>query len=186
MKYILHGGVTSDESLLADNKKFFHEMIKDFVNPKILIVYFARKKEEYPQMLKDDTEIFQQSSPGKKIEIQIAEAETFEEQARQADIIYVRGGDTTKLIELIKTISNFVEAIKGKVYGGSSAGAYLVSKYYYSNNADEVMQGLGILPIKVFCHWQGSLEDKLKKLASTGEDMPIYKLAEGQFVILEF
>jgi len=186
-KYILHGGAT--RAPLDGNKRFFREALVGQKNKvKILAVYFAREQKDYDWMFDLEQDNFKSNSPEKDIEIEIASSNmaVFREQLKQADVIYVRGGDTFRLIDKIKQLPEFAELISGKIYAGSSAGVYLVAKYYYENDRDVIAEGLGILPIKAIAHWSEDKIDILKKLKNVEpEDMPIYKLMEGEFVVIE-
>ena len=185
-KFILHGGAT--KKTVPGNQQFFREIISGFNGKvKLLLIYFARKNEEWPRLLADDQKNFQRDLIGGEINLELADADPviFEKQLEKTDAIYVRGGDTEQLLEKIKTVSNFSELIKNKIYAGSSAGAYLVAKYYYSNEKNGIGEGLGILPIKVFAHWSNDQKEALAKLKSVGGDLPIYKIPETEYVVLE-
>lgn len=185
-KYILHGGAT--RAPLESNKQFFREALigsKGMV--KILAVYFAREEKDYAWMFEQELENFKFNSPEKQVEMEIASADfsIFKKQLAEADVIYVRGGSTFKLVEKIKQLPEFANLIKGKIYVGSSAGAYLVAKYYYENEKELVGEGLGILPIKIVAHWSENMINIFEKLKMAGEDLPIYTLAEGEYVVIE-
>ena len=75
--------------------------------------------------------------------------------------------------------------ITAKVYAGSSAGMYLVSKYYWSTDRKRVEQGLGILPIKAFAHWALNKKNYLMKLRKYKENLPIYKVPETKFIVIK-
>ncbi|MBI2355820.1 MAG: Type 1 glutamine amidotransferase-like domain-containing protein [Candidatus Doudnabacteria bacterium] len=185
-KYILHGGATRKP--VESNKQFFREILARLPQKvKVLLVYFAREENEYEIKFEDDKHNFHSNSPDKIIDIEIANSdlEILRRQIANSDVIYVRGGNTQPLLEKMKQLPDFADLIKDKVYAGSSAGMYLVSKYYYSNDRKRIEHGLGILPIKVFAHWDESKLDKLKQLENFGEDLPIYKLAEGEYTVIE-
>lgn len=187
MKFVLHGGATSDKNLTESNRAFFLEMVKDFSSPRVLLVYFAREPQKYARALEQDKELFKQAAREiKSFSFTVASIKGFSEQAKHSDVIYVRGGDTRRLIESFKKIPNFTSTIKGKTYGGSSAGVNAIAQYYFSTNLDKVMQGLGVIPINSFPHWEESKQQKLKLLEAAGQDFPIYKLKEGEFAVLSF
>ena len=83
----------------------------------------------------------------------------------------------------------------GKVVATSSAGSDAMVKYFWTCDWRKNMDGLGILPIKFLPHfksaygdddsrgpieWDGAYEE-LKKYK---EDLPIYALKEGEFVVI--
>lgn len=185
-KFILHGGATGKP--VESNKNFFKAILPDLDRKiKILIIYFARKVEDYPWMFEQDVKAFKSNSPQKDLELEIADLNSlkFREQIKSADVLYARGGDTTLLLEKLKEVPDFKELIKDKIYAGSSAGMYAVSKYYYSNDRKQIEAGLGILPIKSLAHWEDGLIDILKQLEQFGEELPVYKVKEGEYVIIE-
>ena len=186
-KFVLHGGATRRFEL-EGNSGCFKEILTGVPQKvRVLLIYYARPETDFFELLQDDTNNFRSTSPDKDIELEIAseDQDTFRKQIENADVIYVRGGDTKKLLAKINQTPDFADLIKGKVYAGSSAGMYLLCKHYYSNDRKQFEQGLGILPIKGLAHWDQSKHDILDQLKNIGEDLPIYKLSEGQFIVLE-
>jgi len=175
-KYILHGGVTRLENDL--NKKFYSEISNSLRDgDELLMCYFApsmssnrTEREKFDQYLA----IFQKYIP-KDIKYVFATRENFIEQLRKADALYIHGGGTSELFSDLKKFPEFVEEVKKKkVVIGSSAGAYALAEYSidYAENS-EPLQGFGILPIKIFCHFEDRfrkiLEEKFKKVDQNGE-----------------
>lgn len=190
-KYILHGGYTSRKT--DDNKKFFSEIVKGLSNPvKILCVYYAKEdKSKWSELFENDKENFSFASPQKTLNLEIANDKTdaFIEQISNADVIYMRGGKSTHILqEYLEKVSDLEKLWSGKVVAGSSAGAIVLSKYYYENDDDmrPYNKGLGILPIKVFCHYTQEQSDKLRKLKEYGENIEtIYTIPDEKFFIIE-
>ena len=186
-KYVLHGGETSRPS--EDNKKFFFEMTNGLSDPvKVLCVYFSRNKEDWDRLFNQDKESFSSASPTKVLKFARAEDDPkiFKEQLQNTDVIYMRGGDTDKLIEALKPIKNFGKLIQGKVVSGSSAGACALSKYFHTGTAgSKVREGLGILQIKTFVHYAEEKQKDLQDLENRGQEMPVYKIPEEKFFIVE-
>lgn len=185
-KFLLHGGATNKPG--HKNKKFFHESLAGLKGKiKVLIVYYARKKEDYPWMFEQDKSNFLLNSLGKDIKFEIADSKPkiFKKQIKNSDVIYVRGGNTVPLIRQIKKLPDFADLLKDKVYAGSSAGMYLVAKYYWSTDRERVESGLGILPIKAFAHWEEKKKKQLSKLKEFNGDLPIYKVPEGEYAVIE-
>lgn len=154
-KYILHGGYTRDKNEL--NNSFFEEITKGLEGEiKILLVYFASEKTEYEQKRKKEEENFLSNSENKNLVFEIANENDLIDQIKKSDIIYIRGGITFKLLDVLKKYPTFSDVIKDKVIVGSSAGAYVLSKYFYHRQEPVgVFKGLGILPISIHCHYKG-------------------------------
>jgi len=184
-KYILHGGNVSTPSI--HNTNFYKEMVRSLSQPvKILAVYFAVQKDKWQELLEDDKEKFFRFNPGIKMEFTIASdnIDVFTDQIKSVDTIYIRGGAKLLVYEIFKKIDNLSKLFENKIVAGSSAGAYMLSKYFYSNDEDIIMEGTGILPIKCFVHYSDEKADKLKTLKEYGEDLKIYTIPDTEFVII--
>lgn len=168
-KFILHGGFTSVRNKWNDS--FYEELTKGIrEGATALLVYFSRDEEEWNDLFEQDRERILRHTNLQNLNIVLAQKENFIKQARNADVLYFRGGGSAQLIDTIKGCPAFSEVIRGKVIAGSSAGVYLFSKYYFSNSQEDIFEGLGILPIKALCHYQS-------KIFTTDKD-PIALLSE--------
>ncbi|MDO8560797.1 MAG: Type 1 glutamine amidotransferase-like domain-containing protein [bacterium] len=183
IKFILHGGYTSDSNPL--NAKFFAEITKDIPNNStVLLIYFSRKKEECERLFAQDKAALIKNSEGKRLNYTIALEENFIEQLKGASAIYMRGGETQQLFDTLKKYPNFSEEILGKTVAGSSAGAYVLSKWFYSNSADDIFEGLAILPVKVIAHYNGE-EDIVRLLKEKHpQDMEIVILKDFESKVI--
>lgn len=185
-KYILHGGATSNKT--EDNKKFFFEITNSLSNKiNLLCVYFSRPKKEWSKLFEQDKVNFSSASPQKVFNFILAsdKIHTLIDQIKKADAIYFRGGDVELLKKTLNKIKNLKELWNGKVVAGSSAGAYVLSKYYYWASKDMLGEGLGILPIKTFCHYTKEKSDKLKILKERGENLQVYTIPEEKFFVVK-
>lgn len=185
-RYILHGGETGRQSV--DNQKFFNESTNSLSSDAIILcVYFARDKELWLEMFEQDKINFSSSSQQKIFNFTLADDKipVLKEQIKKADVIYLRGGDTEMLKKALSKIQNFNELWQNKIIAATSAGAYILSKYYYSNSRDNIYEGFGILPIKTFCHYTEEKSAKLEKLKKHGEDLKTYAIPEEKFFIIE-
>lgn len=184
-KYILHGGAWQPS---YDYKNFFTEMTGGLSGPiNVLCVYYARDKETWDDRFAEDKIKFTTSSSEKVMNFEMAKNETedFIEQIKWADLIYMRGGDSHVLQGYLEKISNLENLWGGKVIAGSSAGALVLSKYYYENDDDSFNKGLGILPIKAICHYTDEIADKLEQLKMFGEPVDtVYAIPEKSFVVV--
>lgn len=121
--------------------------------------------------------------------VENAEPDSFIEQAVEADAIFVAGGHTNALFADIAVKQGFYEAIKGKVYAGSSAGALIAEKYYFTSSANEIREGFGWLPIRLLTHYgnpdfNGTKETR--QLLETYDDaLELVTLSECEWRIFE-
>ncbi|MEI7890497.1 MAG: Type 1 glutamine amidotransferase-like domain-containing protein [bacterium] len=184
-KFILQGGNSSKKS--DDNEKFFHEIINSVSSEtvKILCVYFARLEDRWEDSFDEDQAIFLNLATKKDLEIKMAvlEKEELVEQIKNADVVFVNGGRRGCLKETLQNLENFSELIDGKVVVGISAGANILSRYYYANTFNEIREGVGILPIKLICHYLDEYGEVFEQLDNYKEKLPIYKIEEEKYLI---
>ena len=153
-KFILHGGYTREQNEL--NEGFFKELAQSVLDGgTILLVYFA--SDDGIDKFEDDRKRISNFVENKEVTFVKATENDFINQVKNADVIYLRGGNTQQLKAQLSMYPELHEYILGKTVAGSSAGAYVLSKYYYSNSRDEVLEGFGFLPIRVVCHYQSKI-----------------------------
>ena len=165
-KFILHGGYTSVQN--EHNDGFFKEIVRDISDGgQVLIVYFARNEDEYEKLFEQDTQQFEKAANGKKLKLALADMSSFIDQVKSSSAIYIRGGETQRLLEALRHYPNFASVIRGKTVAGSSAGAYVLATNYDTNSKKENRKGLAILPLNVMCHFHNNFEalDELKRRA---------------------
>ena len=185
--YILHGGRSSSGS--HESRAFFEEIIKRSQYPlRLLLAYFARPEEQWGAVFERDRQSFQNIAAQGAIEITLAskQRDEFARQLVEATAIYLSGGKTKGLKDMLQTVPNLADAFRGKVVAGSSAGVHALCRYYYNRAADQIDRGLGIIPVKVICHYSGNSQKALERLVSTGEASQVVTIPEEQFVILSF
>lgn len=187
--YILHGGATKKDNL--DNElffKYFTEFVeKDSV--KILMCYFAREKEEWDGLLESaKTKISNEIT--KQVSLTIAnDPEDLLNKLQTHDVLYVDGGEAEFIEPLLPQLAGLKHAIKGKVYIGSSMGAFIVSsQYVLSFDSQDTLsshRGLGLLPFNTLCHWnvEKKKEEKITLLKKSSPDFPILTLDEGKMAM---
>jgi len=142
----------------ALNRKFFKEIEKgQEKGDKFLINIFTKKGHKRKEIFTSLKKMFENYADYSYNYV-LADESDFERQVKEADVIYIHGGDTPTLLTTMKKFPNFKKLIIGKTVTGSSAGAYVLSEYYYTNSLDIVVKGLGILPVRTRCHYKG--EDK--------------------------
>lgn len=192
IKYILVGGYVHKAP--DEGKAFCDELIKgiDKKPIKILDCMFARKKEDWQESIDKDQVFF--SKFIKDFELELADPDKFTEQVKNSDVIYLRGGYTSPLMELLSKDKSWIKELDGKVLAGTSAGADVIAKHYTVLKTHRVGDGLGLLPIKFIPHWMSDYSDEevkdinwneeLEKLKNYKEDLPIHALREGEFEVI--
>jgi peptidase E len=181
-KFILNGGFNR-ESLDKNNDEFYREILnsaKD--NSRVLLVFFAKETDRLDEASKRVIGEFSKNAAGKNLTFEIATEQDFINQIENADVIYFAGGKTLLLLEVLKKFPNLKDFLKGKIIAGESAGANAWSHYCYSPNADKVVRGLGILPIKVIPHYQEIYKGKLDNVDA---DLKLVLLEEYQTATFE-
>ena len=183
--FILHGGYTSTPN--ENNKRYYLEIAKRIPkNGRILFVYFANEESKWESLLENDKENFKKFGNKINFECEIASKNKEEliKQIKSSDCIYLRGGENYELIDIIKNLGNFGKLINGKIVVGSSMGAYIISKYFYSQTKNKIMEGLSLAPLKTLVHYKESDKEALEKLKDFKEDLPVYVLKDTEFVTI--
>lgn len=185
--FLLHGGATSKD--LPGNDLFFSQFTalvnKDDV--KILLCYWSRKKDDWEKLTERDTFKIQKNTE-KQVSFHVVEdiADLFS-RIGDYDVLYVAGGDAERIEPYYQGLSQLGSKLSGKVYAGSSMGAFLASESYVlsfdSQDSDTQHKGVGLLPIQTLCHWDVE-EKKEMKLSLLDDNMPIIVLNEGEFVTI--
>ncbi len=179
-KFILHGGFTpkNEDEDLSD---FYKEILKDTPEKvNILIVPFAKDTERIVPTTIRVTNEFNQNRGQKKLEFKVANEGSFIEQIKSTDIIYFQGGTTLKILEILKRLPSFKDLLTGKIVAGESAGMNVLAKYFFSPSANDVFEGLGILPIKTIPHYKEEYKNVFKDV---GLDLESVYLKEYEYKV---
>ncbi len=185
-KYILVGGYVHKAE--DGGKAFMEELVKGFNKPvKILDCVFA-DPEQAEEKFKQDQERF--SKFISDFTLELATPEKFLEQLKECDAVFFRGGETDILIDTLNKCGDWVPLLQGKTVAGTSAGAMMLAKYSHALEQNKIMDGLGILPVKVIAHWQSDIyevkwDEALTMLKEYKEDLPTYTLKEGDYIVIE-
>ncbi len=185
--FILHGGRLKVSDPYNDS--FCAEITKNLSDgDEVLFIGFARRDEEDRLKIYERDKGYILAQTNKDITVTNATYENLIEQIRNADVIFITGGETGELVKDIRKYPDFIDAIKGKVVAGSSAGAYLFSQYYFSN-PEGVCEGLGTLPIKIIGHYGNpqykGTEESLHLLKNYGEDLEVIVVNECEWTVRE-
>jgi peptidase E len=187
-KYILHGGFTRWDNEL--NRTFYEEIVRDVPEGgTVLLVYFASENEGDEKKNKEDTESILRAAGGKHLTAELANRTDFLEQLDRADAVYIRGGSTERLLEALRAYPDFASRLQGKTVAGSSAGAYALARISPPHHDGGMHEGLGILPLRVVCHYESpELPPDPKELAQLEGMLPeldIVKLHDCEWKVIE-
>lgn len=183
-KFILHGGRAKETS--KDNDAFLAEITAGtFGKTRVLLNYFARENQEkILDWFKKDCLRIVGNSKNKNLVFEIALPEKIASQLGEADIMYVAGGNTFRLVKIMKKIKGFKSLIKGKVIAGTSAGAYFACKYFYENDDQKIGKGLGILNLKITGHFKTKSQESFHALVKYKENLPLLILPERKWIAI--
>jgi len=153
-KYILHGGFSVEKFPAQEDNPFFEEILKDVPEEaKILLVYFAEREEMIGLRIEQDKESFNKNKGLKNLEFKVATKENFLEDCKWANVIYLHGGRTIKLMEQLNKYENIEQIFLNKAIAADSAGVNVLAQFSYGKNSKEIKKGLRILPFKVVVHY---------------------------------
>jgi len=187
-KFILHGGRLKLKDYRNDT--YFQELTKGLGRgDKVLFIGFARRDE------KDRSEVYERekglilAQTDKDVEVVNATYEKLIQQIKSAKAIHITGGESPELVNDIRKYPDFIESLRGKTVGGSSAGACLFSTYYFLNDEQGVMEGLGTLPIRLKVHSDnpeyGTIESASELLKTYPDNLELLLLEECAWVAKE-
>lgn len=195
-KYVLNSGGINNEPERA--KRFFAEVVSGLGNqPKILLCFFAQKREDWESKFANDKVKLQSFMPdGVRPQWVLAFPETFEKQIQESDVLYIHGGDD-HLVQYWLRQFDLPRIWEGKVVATNSASSHALSKYFWTCDWRMCMAGLGILPIKFLAHYESSFgtedprgpidwEKAFSELESFGDPaVSTHALREGEYVVIE-
>lgn len=102
-------------------------------------------------------------------------------QIAWAHVVYLHGGSSSKSIETLKKFPNLKEAFGGKIIAGDSAGANPLAVAFHSIR-NGLLEGLGILPIRLMCHYAGEVDSGL---ANIHPALEVVALREYEFRVFD-
>ncbi|MFZ1720631.1 MAG: Type 1 glutamine amidotransferase-like domain-containing protein [Candidatus Moraniibacteriota bacterium] len=170
-KFILHGGFDLKKTN-SNNTDFYTEILKDAPeNAEILLVPFARETDTIPAATNKVIAELNKIKKQHVITINIAREDNFLEQVRPADVVYFHGGVSLKLLKTLRKYPDLREFLKGKIVAGESAGANVLCKFFFSPHADDVFEGLGIVPVKIIPHYKKEYEGRIDHVGADVETL---------------
>jgi hypothetical protein len=201
VKYVLNSGGMRNNPKLS--REFFAEMLKGLgKKPKLLLCFFASPREDWEEKTQKDIESMSTLNipalipEDVKPVFDMAYPDTFIEQVKNSDAVYIHGGDD-HLIQYWLRQFDIPKIFEGKVVGTNSASSHALAKHFWTCDWRKCMDGLGILPIKFLAHYQSSYgesdprgkidwQEAYKKLEAYGDtSLPIHALKEGEYVVIE-
>jgi hypothetical protein len=195
-KYFLNSGGIGNSS--DKGKAFFSDVLDGFgSNPKVLICNFAQPREDWEEKFIEDKNYYKNNFSN-EIEpvLSLAFPEKFEDQIKETDVIYIHGGDDHLLQYWLKQF-NLPEIWKNKIVATNSASSHALSKFFWTCDWRQCMDGLGIIPIKFLAHFglnygeddpRGKInwDEAYVELENyKDKNLPIYALKEGEYVVFE-
>src|SRR3989344_1034283 len=121
-KYILHGGFTKIDN--DSNRTFFRELVLDVPDGgSILMVHFASRNENPMQDFEILKSKIRAEAGNKSLNFVYATKEDFVTQIKAADAVYIGGGSTNKLLEVLRSCEDLQPLLEGKTVAGSAPGA---------------------------------------------------------------
>jgi peptidase E len=188
--FVLHGGETTKPH--PENDRFFR-CFTEFVEKeevKILLCYFTKPEDDWETRMEAERKRIE-AQTSKKVLLTIAkDPADLLEKMDAYDVLYVAGGNAEPIESMLPLLEGLKEKLEGKVYLGSSMGAFIVSSQYSlsfpTNTSIEVHYGLGLLPISTLCHWniEKLREKKVAMLKEAAPQTPILTLDECKLTVL--
>jgi hypothetical protein len=183
-KFILHGGFTP--KVLQEDDKFFQEILRDTPRDvEILLVYFAKEIDRIPKNKEEDITQFEKNKGNKSLSFEVATEELFLTQVSESDIVYLHGGMTSKISNILKKFSDLKNSFEGKIIAADSAGVNALATFSYSQNADGILEGVGVIPYKTMCHYSEQFKNKVPELNKYAPDSELLLLSEYQYKVFE-
>lgn len=188
-KFILHGGFTRKDT--ESNRLFFKEFLHDVPrNGNVLLVYFASRTEGTVAVSAEQIQKLEILSRDKNLKFIIADTENFLNQIRQSDAIYIHGGSTSKLLNILRMYPDLKLMVEGKTIAGSSAGTYALACFSPSHSEEVVREGLGLVPLRVICHYE-SLElppniPAINLVRETAQELELVTLKDCEWKVFEY
>lgn len=191
--YILAGGCDGDyPEYIVQLARVVRMKMAD---PKILSCGFSSEDVQAEASFPKRKKMFE-AGFGESVEIVMATKDTFIEQVRAADVVYLHGGSTNILVDAMREYPNIQEEFAGKIIIGSSAGANYLSSCGFSPSANAVGQSGGIVDVAVVVHYGSTgfsgktfTPEYWQKAAEAVRDgsgkREVILLPEGTFAVIE-
>lgn len=187
-KFVLLGGYAHKAP--DQGRAFYRELVADRKEAvAVLMCYFARPKEQWGAVFKEDAQTFAGFVPESKLRFVLADETRFCEQVKEADVVYFKGGETLDLQKALQVNPGWEKFISEKTVAGTSAGAEILAALSYNLDHDRLIAGYGLVPVKVLPHYESdykagvdwaSIVHLLRSSSVQGE---VVLLHEGEFKV---
>jgi hypothetical protein len=195
-KYILNSGGLKANT--ERSKAYFAELLEGLGNkPKLLWCFFATLPDDCEVRFERYTKLFESRMPENVHPLnENARVESFEEQVKKADAIYLHGGRIAPLYEILEKY-DIAQLFAGKSVGTNSASSMVLAEAAWSCDEREATKGLGFFPFKYLAHYQSDYgaddprgpinwDQAYKDLEEFGDvNLPMHALKEGEFIIIK-
>ncbi|MCX6738839.1 MAG: Type 1 glutamine amidotransferase-like domain-containing protein [Candidatus Parcubacteria bacterium] len=181
IKAIIIGGGDLDETIL---NKIKDESTLDFSKSKVIrtmVIPYARYEEDWDTVYKKNTVKYTHADYKYDFIYPSRNPEEFYQQLCHADLVIVPGGSELGLKNNLPKVSS--SHFENKTIIATSAGTNFLAKSYYSNDRNEIADGIGILKINTICHFKINNIDKVKNLVELN-NLPTLALKEGDFSVI--
>lgn len=187
--FILHGGNTGEESPAND---LFFKHFTDLVDKptvKIVMCYWARPKDRWDGLLARDSAKVKKQTDKEVVFCVPQDPNELFARLPSSDVVYIAGGTAELINPFIKDFDLLSKLLDGKVFFGSSMGAFIASRHYVlsydSADISKVCDGLGMLPVMTLCHWNAEdrKQQKINLLRQKDPELPILALGEQEFAV---
>lgn len=193
-KYVVNsGGLRGNPEKMAE---FFTEVVDGLGDaPKVLMCFFAEPREDWEKSFESFKKYFESSLDENITPVfELAFPDEFEQQCKNADAIYIHGGDDY-LLRYWMDKFNVSVIWKDRTIGTNSASSSILATSYWTCDWRQCFDGFGVLPIKFIPHFnsefgsddpRGPIDWQVAKdeLAEYGDkSLPIYALEEAEYVV---
>lgn len=186
--FLLHGGMLSHED--DRNDAYFRKLTEGLIDgDQVLFIGFARRDEQERNEIYERDKRFILAQAQADISCVNATHNEVINQLGQSKAVHITGGETPELIQDVLSYPDFIDGIKGKRIGGSSAGACLLSTYYFINDQRGVLKGTSVLPIRLRVHSDnpefGNIEKSIELLKTYPDDLELTLIKECDWIQIE-
>lgn len=195
-KFVMNSGGLKTHEEKA--KAYFAELLEGLgETPELLWCFFATLPDDCDVRFEKYIKLFEPYMPkGVHPVHKNAKVSTFEEQVKQADVIYMHGGSIAPLYEVLEKF-DVLKLFEGKSVGTNSASSMVLAKHTWSCDERELVDGLGVFQIKFMAHYNADygVDDErgpvdwgaaYKELKNHGDTaLPMFALEEGEFMVMK-